>query len=152
MKYIIISIINFTKKCLLCQWKGLRLPKEGFLLLELLYAMIIGLMLYGIGIHWQQAICSLTQEAKQGFRALDVVHEAFERMIVDPSWSLKKEYSADEITLSWQFEAVFFEDVKSQLPPVIFPKTFKLVSMDVTWPGVTKKRSAKLISGIMLHA
>ncbi len=146
MKFINISIINFRKKLVFCQWK------EGFLLLELMYALIIALLMYGIAIHWQQAIYSLAQEAKLGLKALDSAHDTFERMIADPSWVHKKEFCTETINLTWKHEAVFVEEAKKQLPPLNLPQNFYTVSMDISWPGAMKKHSMSLFSGFIIHA
>lgn len=151
MKFAIISIINFKKILAACQSAAPGSQTcEGFLLIELVYALVLSLMLYGVGVYWKHGIITTQQESITRLQALNTAHEVLERMISDHIFVKKGRYAEQQNIVAWDLERVIVDEIRQQLPPVLQPSSFRLVKLKVTWPGNNTKRSAELISGIIL--
>jgi len=147
----IISIINFKGSGKKCQDHPLKRPSEGFLLMELLIALILGLIFISVTTYWKGLIIDTRTEATQRLEMLQKVRRIFSSIEEDNSLLYKLSDMNGTVDCAWRLEPVFIKEVKYQLPTIQQPVNFKMVSMKADWSVNKHKRSAEFITGIIVN-
>jgi len=117
--------------------------KNGFLLFEILIALVIFSTACLIVAYQRWEIIKQEQEALDRLQALTLARNAMERICSEKQSSLPNQQEKYKFTVKHRIEALPAQQTKN----LLVSKNFKLVKIFVTWQSAMGMRSVRLTSG-----
>lgn len=126
-----------------------RLPREGFLLIELMISLIVVIFFSYMLYCYLSILIATNYETLKRYEATHLIQSFLAQAIFDPTLLQQKNiYSKDGITLRWDFDAISI-DLPAFLKNTI--NNTKYVTVYAEWMGPYKKKQSLAIkSGVMV--
>ncbi len=123
--------------------------QKGFLLLELVITLALGLILFGVGIAWQGLILFSMHQSARRIEMLQKTNNLMHGFEHNFSTIKRAEHKEDSVYFTWKIERVQVEGLVEQLPFVRQPKNFKLIPVKIAYQENGNTRKIELVAGVI---